>query len=800
MPIDPKSVKWDAPDPAAVQWDDAPAKDARPPAMRHMQNLVGGAVRGAGSIGATLLTPYDLIAGNTKSIGNPERRTAMDQGMQSLGVDTDSMMYGGGKLAGEVAGTMGVGGGLANVIGRVAPGVASRAAPALDALRTAGMSAGGVTGARGVALRAGAGGTVGGGAAAVVNPEDGAMGAGLGAALPGVLQVGGQVGRGIGQAYANTRAPGAAALARALDLNDPAAIAAIAQRLKSTPSLVPGSVPTVAQSLRTPQAGILERVVSDSAGGMALKDRFAAQNVARLAALERVAPTVPTGFRSAQQDMGEVLARNAMAGDAAAKARTRGLYESVPQDEAALYLPDLAPIRDQFFGRGSFTPRASVDNAVRTAQDIGTVQSGAIKATTDAASARPLTLAQAVRRAGGLSLDRAEGLAGELRGLRGDAKNLVFNNGGQSPDRIAQLMHEAGYIESADAKTLLVALKDDARMTPQFSNFDLPERQWAAARDAAMGPAPGAEAIPQKVTLREFDNLRKSIGSSARGASVDAERSTEAAALGKMRQAMDDRINEVVRGDGAIDENLPIAWADALDAARKSKVDQVQRFRTGPQAGIFRMGSDGQPAIQGGEVAAKFWGGRPGVADDVKSLKRLIGDNPTVLGQFRSMVTTEGASTQTQAGNLTGKFVKWVDGTLPGLKEAFEPEQVRALQRLAADIKRAEVAAGAGMSRGSNTYQNAQNALNLGLLDSPVLSGAVGRIPLVGTAANVGLGSFADSVRKGRAKQLAELLADSQAAGNALSRYSMPANALLSPGVEQFILRGAPVALSGRGQ
>ncbi len=47
-------------------------------------NLAAGAVRGASSIGATLLTPYDLLAGNTQSIGNPERRQAIEEGLRTI--------------------------------------------------------------------------------------------------------------------------------------------------------------------------------------------------------------------------------------------------------------------------------------------------------------------------------------------------------------------------------------------------------------------------------------------------------------------------------------------------------------------------------------------------------------------------------------------------------------------------------------------------------------------------------------------------------------------------------------------
>ena len=42
--------------------DPATPVDDRPPLMRTMQNLVGGAVRGAGSIGATVPGTYEPVA------------------------------------------------------------------------------------------------------------------------------------------------------------------------------------------------------------------------------------------------------------------------------------------------------------------------------------------------------------------------------------------------------------------------------------------------------------------------------------------------------------------------------------------------------------------------------------------------------------------------------------------------------------------------------------------------------------------------------------------------------------------
>jgi hypothetical protein len=205
---------------------------------------------------------------------------------------------------------------------------------------------------------------------------------------------------------------------------------------------------------------------------------------------------------------------------------------------------------------------------------------------------------------------------------------------------------------------------------------------------------------------------------------------------------------------------------------------------------MARKGRDGQQLLQGGEVTAKFWGNRPGVADDVKSLRRLIDDDPKLLGQFRELVTTEGASTQTAGGNLSSKFVKWVEQRLPGLQQAFEPDQVRTLRRLAADIKRGDVANAAGAARGSPTYMNAANATRLGLLDSNVVDVLANRLPLGG----LGLSALRGFGQQRVTEDLAQLLVNPQAASSALLRLQQPraVNALEAL-IEQSAYRGAPV-------
>jgi len=171
------------------------------------KNLLGGAVRGAGSIGATLLTPVDAAARalgvQNDFIGRADRRAQMDLALQDMGAQPDSLAYGGGKLLTEIAGTAGVGGALANTVGRVLPSVAARAPGVVEAIRTAGMTTGapaaGVRGTVANLATRGAGGAIAGGASAgLVNPEDAGKGALIGGVAPTAIKAAGLVGQGVG--------------------------------------------------------------------------------------------------------------------------------------------------------------------------------------------------------------------------------------------------------------------------------------------------------------------------------------------------------------------------------------------------------------------------------------------------------------------------------------------------------------------------------------------------------------------------------------------------------------------------
>ncbi len=201
---------------AAPQKPQLSPEQARAQQLRQTDaNILGGLIRGAGSIGSTLLYPWDkgrdlyygdrgktlssLVAGKEKLSRNEERRAAIDAGLQQIiGADPESAAYATGKIASEVMGTAGVG----NVLARGAQAVPAltNAIPNLvPALKSGGFAVGQkATTPAGMAgnavLRTTAGGASGAGMAGLINPEDAGTGALYGAAMPGVFKVAGEAG------------------------------------------------------------------------------------------------------------------------------------------------------------------------------------------------------------------------------------------------------------------------------------------------------------------------------------------------------------------------------------------------------------------------------------------------------------------------------------------------------------------------------------------------------------------------------------------------------------------------------
>jgi hypothetical protein len=167
---------------------------AQPVEEKSMLGALGGSIgQGVGNValGAQNLVGMGLEKLGADQVGQWLQKDAA-QGKAKLQGEIQPyeeqypLTVGGGRLAGEVVGTLPVGGALAKGAGMVAKGVGAGkyAAPLIDALRTSGMSAAGQTGAKALATRMAGGAATGAVSSALINPEETGTGALIGAGFP----------------------------------------------------------------------------------------------------------------------------------------------------------------------------------------------------------------------------------------------------------------------------------------------------------------------------------------------------------------------------------------------------------------------------------------------------------------------------------------------------------------------------------------------------------------------------------------------------------------------------------------
>lgn len=186
-------------------------------------DVIGGTVRGAGSIGDTLLTPVDAGARamgvQNDFVGRNDRGEAMDSALQTMGADPNSTAFKTGKLGAEIAGTLGVGGALGKGLTAAA---GPKAAMLAEALRTSGLNLGGTTGSKlaDMLVRMGAGATTGGVSAGMIDPKNAGTGALVGGALPPAMGLAGKAGELVGDKMSKAYAEKLANFSRNSPKND----------------------------------------------------------------------------------------------------------------------------------------------------------------------------------------------------------------------------------------------------------------------------------------------------------------------------------------------------------------------------------------------------------------------------------------------------------------------------------------------------------------------------------------------------------------------------------------------------
>jgi hypothetical protein len=688
-----------------------------------------------------------------------------------------------GRLAGNIAATLPVGGVLAAPLRAAAPALG----PLADAVATGGFRTGlaptTLLGRAGNVVLRGTGGAANGGAAAgLVNPDDAGMGALVGGLLPPALQGSAAAVTGGARALRRLITPQAATDARAV-LNAggiaPADIPAVRAALQQQGPNIVGEAPTVSQILQNPEISQLERTVRNTPGGSpALIARDQAQNAARLNVLNDVAP-VAADLPAARTNFGNTIGPRATDARNAASKEVRQAFDAVdPFNETQFFLPlpEMEASKAKYLGPGTFGTGGKAQAAIDTATGVGTEVLPAVTAAkAPGARQQGQTILDAIKSLGGIKQDSpgAQALAGEIHDLKqagGGMRSIIQNGRGQSPDTIAQALHAQGFLPDEDPATLLEVLRIHAKGDKVFAKGADRSGTFRAGMEAAQGEAPGAEVIRKTVPFQTVQNLRSSIGEAAEQARMKGA-NKEAAALDGMKADIDKRVNLVAIGQGDAAENFPAdivaQWRKAIDL----HADKQDRFARGPQAGMFRRGGDGNYAVEGGELAPKFFSPRLSQAEDIEALKRMRLGDP-VRDSLKSYATTDASQRVTGDGTLRSKaFNDWLDAHGGAVRGLFDDGERARLTGVGADLKRATDARDLGRATGSNTSQNVQNALGLGMLDSRAVNMLASRTPFVGKFTGPMLDALRESAKRGKAARIGGLLSDPAELDRAIAAY-----------------------------
>ena len=707
----------------------------------------------------------------------------------------DSTAFSVGRTASNIAATLPVGGALA------APLKATGAVPRIaQAISSAGFSTGAPAAATvggrlaDVGIRAAGGAITGGAAAGLINPDDAALGAGLGAALPGVLS-------GVGKGAEEVRKalmPKEARLANKIaDLAGvPAEEMRTALQQQGPSMLLGGYQPTVPQIAQNPAISQLQRSLK-TAGATALGEAEKVQQSQYMQTLNSIAPIDGT-VQDAADRAGSAIKAYAVPARAEATKRVREAFDAIdPNNEAALFLPldDMKKAQATFLGDGTFGTGSKAQQAIDTANRFGTETVEEIQ---PFSAKQQQDLVLAVRAAGGINTSSKSGkeLAGEIRNLRESGlKNIVRPNTGKSVEKLAEEMHQSGFLPDDDPATLLNLLHESAAGNKVYANS--PEDMYRAAYEAAQGAPPEAGTFAKTVPFQTLQNLRSSIGEAAQQSEMKGA-NKEAAALKQMIGAIDSRVNRAA--GGAVDEGefFPREMGDRYRAALAAHAGKMKQFETGPQVGLFRQGGDGQAAIQGAEIPGKFYSGRRSQVEDMQAFKRLIGDSPALTDEMKRYALTEATATANQAGDLTSKFNKFLDSRSGANRELFNPGEQATIGEVGKAVANAVNAENLGRVSGSDTAQKIASMQNLGLLDSKLVDVLATKIPVIGSFTGPALSSLRATAAQDRNSAMARLLASPEAMAAALAQTERKPGAIanLMRGAEPIVYRAAPGFIS----
>jgi hypothetical protein len=558
---------------------------------------------------------------------------------------------------------------------------------------------------------------------------------------------------------------------------------------------LPELLRTVPQILQDPNISQLARTVKTN-NSMALGEAEAAQQAVYKNALEGIAPSAATLQDAADSAGGAISSAVKKDYKAATNAVSNRFNELRDNPDRVITLPleKLRSTVDQYLGKGTVSKGSQARNALSVAEDMSEVKpiqlaadETAIKASkpgwnNSAINTENDNMLTAITKLGGINKEMAQSTYGNRMWEDvNTGMNTFRKNGGHSLDDMATMLAEKGYLpEGAGVYELTEKLYGNAKDTfsnakSGYSQLDTPMsatdqlhsqlNDLITALNAKNAPKAKAESVPRdlsgKVNFKELQNLRSSIGDLSQQAKL-AGKNSEAAALKQMVGDIDSHLDGLANNwDGV----SPV-WLDKYKEARGLHRAKAERFKSGAQAGLFKPKSNGEMAVEGGEIPGKFYSSKPSQSRDVQSFKRLVADNPEMVKSLKEYALTKAGQTATANGNLASNYVKWQRSHSGANRELFSNSEKAKIDAIAEEIQRASRAENLGRVTGSDTAQKLKSILDLGFVDNKAVNMLAQKIP----AGNALLTALKESSGRERSNMIADLLADPEKLVKALGK------------------------------
>jgi hypothetical protein len=609
------------------------------------RNELLGLIRGAADIGTTLVE-----VGRTTPAGGPapittlperfkERQQQITAGMEEMGAQANAPGFTGMRLAGQIAGTAGVG---PVVGGGLRAAGLTRFGEAVAAGGFGPGGAGGVTGAKGIGLRA-AGGGIGGGTAAALTdmtPEGAATGGAIGAVLPVAARPVGSVLGGLYQGFVRP-------FAQTKELSEDILAETLGKHLEGTPL-------AISRGAATPSTPGFERTLPEmieAGGGRATTT------------LAELANRLQSSSQALNQQIGDQIERRV------------GALQS-----------QLLRAQTQMQTQGSVLAPAAIEDLRRVQAQIQDEIAKEQAALDVVRAAKFQDLPVSMQAPGQTLSDVAKELQDELRKtvIRPDYQKAL-DSAGNTKTNIETVVSEAERLlerplsgfKPETAPTLvrkIAGLKEVSQDGPQL-----------------LGPDGRPIEKPAMATLGELDDLRKAINDSIADAQVGVGQlaPTTAANLKRLQFVIDD----AVQGSSAFSKETKDLYRNAVANYREL---YAPRFRKGPAKKILQPGRDADQKLMPSDVVGAFFE-KEDKADNF--LRTFAGDarafqamRDGVLTKFRDEVASSGVISEAAARAFMSKnaaVLKKLDDAGVGIapKLAEIEAQSAAMERAVAKVK-----------------------------------------------------------------------------------------------------------------